>query len=223
MEERRTTQRQRTLLGGKIVFNSGRSAIDCRVRNLSDQGGCLDVQTPARHSQQILSDRWRRRRPAPLRGGVAILGDRIGISFVQEGSGGGTSRMQTEFHPMSWTGSKCSPRCPPSAPRWTWFSSALSCWIDELRAQFINRAFRTMWRLPDAKADSKPPFVALMYHGRDTRAYAVAAGDVDALRGGARRAGAGGRHVKPMDHASAPDGEVLRFPVRARCRAAGGC
>ncbi len=46
MEERRTTQRQRTLLGGKIVFNSGRSAIDCRVRNLSDQGGCLDVQTP---------------------------------------------------------------------------------------------------------------------------------------------------------------------------------
>ena len=26
----------------------------------------------------------------------------------------------------------------------------------ELRAQFINRAFRRMWRLPDAKADAKP-------------------------------------------------------------------
>ena len=50
----------------------------------------------------------------------------------------------------------------------------------ELRAQFINRAFRKMWRLPDPKADSKPPFVALMYHGRDTRAYDVPAADVDA-------------------------------------------
>jgi PAS fold len=25
--------------------------------------------------------------------------------------------------------------------------------------------------LPDEKADSKPPFIALMYHGRDTGAY----------------------------------------------------
>ena len=43
----------------------------------------------------------------------------------------------------------------------------------ELRAQFINRAFRRMWRLPDSKAENKPPFVALMYHGRDTRAYEI--------------------------------------------------
>ena len=50
----------------------------------------------------------------------------------------------------------------------------------ELRAQFINRAFRRMWRLPDGKADSKPAFVALMYHGRDTRAYDVPADQVDA-------------------------------------------
>ncbi len=50
----------------------------------------------------------------------------------------------------------------------------------ELRAQFINRAFRRMWRLPDAKADSKPAFVALMYHGRDTRAYQVPPDRLDA-------------------------------------------
>jgi PAS domain-containing protein len=50
----------------------------------------------------------------------------------------------------------------------------------ELRAQFINRAFRKMWRLPDAKADSKPAFVALMYHGRDTRAYDVPESELDA-------------------------------------------
>ncbi|MBZ0148856.1 MAG: PAS-domain containing protein, partial [Pseudorhodoplanes sp.] len=49
----------------------------------------------------------------------------------------------------------------------------------ELRAQFINRAFRKMWRLPDAKANNKPPFVALMYHGRDTCAYKILAEDLD--------------------------------------------
>ena len=50
----------------------------------------------------------------------------------------------------------------------------------ELRAQFISRTFRKMWRLPDTKADSKPAFVALMYHGRDTRAYDVPDSELDA-------------------------------------------
>ncbi|MET4803647.1 PAS-domain containing protein [Bradyrhizobium sp. LB11.1] len=40
----------------------------------------------------------------------------------------------------------------------------------ETRAEFINRAFRDYFALPDEKADDKPPFVALMYHGRDTGA-----------------------------------------------------
>ena len=41
----------------------------------------------------------------------------------------------------------------------------------DTRAHFINRAFRDYFALPDEKADSKPPFIALMYHGRDTGAY----------------------------------------------------
>ena len=41
----------------------------------------------------------------------------------------------------------------------------------DTRAEFINRAFRDYFSLPDEKADSKPPFIALMYHGRDTGAY----------------------------------------------------
>jgi len=32
----------------------------------------------------------------------------------------------------------------------------------DLRAQFINRAFRRMWNVPDALADSRPAFVALL-------------------------------------------------------------
>jgi len=41
----------------------------------------------------------------------------------------------------------------------------------ETRAEFINRAFRDYFSLPDARADERPPFVALMYHGRDTGAF----------------------------------------------------
>jgi diguanylate cyclase (GGDEF)-like protein/PAS domain S-box-containing protein len=50
----------------------------------------------------------------------------------------------------------------------------------EQRSQFINRKFRDIWRLPDIVADAKPPFVALMYHGRDTGAYAVSKADLEA-------------------------------------------
>jgi PAS domain-containing protein len=41
----------------------------------------------------------------------------------------------------------------------------------DTRAEFINRAFRRYFALPDEKADSKPPFIALMYHGRDAGCY----------------------------------------------------
>jgi PAS domain-containing protein len=41
----------------------------------------------------------------------------------------------------------------------------------DTRAEFINRAFRDYFALPDEKADSKPPFIALMHHGRDVRAW----------------------------------------------------
>jgi len=41
------------------------------------------------------------------------------------------------------------------------------------RVQFVNRAFRQFWRLPDGLVESAPTFVKLMYHGRGTEAYAV--------------------------------------------------
>lgn len=43
------------------------------------------------------------------------------------------------------------------------------------RAQFVNRAFRRFWRVPDELADSRQTFVKLMYHGRGINAYAVSA------------------------------------------------
>lgn len=41
-DEKRKVQRQRTLKAGIISFNRG-AGIDCRVRNLSAAGACLDV------------------------------------------------------------------------------------------------------------------------------------------------------------------------------------
>jgi len=41
--EKRQIQRRRTLRGGRIVFNLGRSTIDCTVRNVSPRGAKLQV------------------------------------------------------------------------------------------------------------------------------------------------------------------------------------
>jgi len=42
MEERRKVQRHRTLKAGSINFNRA-GGVDCRVRNLSPAGACLEV------------------------------------------------------------------------------------------------------------------------------------------------------------------------------------
>jgi diguanylate cyclase (GGDEF)-like protein len=83
----------------------------------------------------------------------------------------------------------------------------------ERRAQFINRAFRSMWRLPDELADSKPTFVKLMYHSRDDMDYAAPQHQIGAYvteQMALIRAGDG----RPLDIRLA-NGQVLRF----RCTA----
>src|SRR5258708_27897029 len=51
----------------------------------------------------------------------------------------------------------------------------------DTRAEFINRAFREYFALSDQQADSKPPFIALMYHGRDTGAYELPEDELSAF------------------------------------------
>lgn len=79
----------------------------------------------------------------------------------------------------------------------------------DTRAEFINRAFRNYFSLPDEKADSKPPFIALMYHGRDTGAYEMPQDELShfiAERVGMVRAG----DPTPIN-IKLRNGEVLRF------------
>jgi hypothetical protein len=45
MGDKRNSQRQRTLKGGKIVFAGGSFSVDCTIRNLSPSGARLQVPT----------------------------------------------------------------------------------------------------------------------------------------------------------------------------------
>jgi PAS domain-containing protein len=83
----------------------------------------------------------------------------------------------------------------------------------DTRAEFINRAFRDYFSLPDEKADSKPPFIALMYHGRDTGAYELPEDELStfiAQRTAMMRAG----DSTPIN-INLADGQVLRFSCTA--------
>ena len=81
------------------------------------------------------------------------------------------------------------------------------------RVQFINRAFRRFWRIPDDVAETHDTFVRTMYHGRGMAAYAVTpdrlgdyiAQQLDVIRSGEER---------PLKIRFA-NGEVVQF----RCKA----
>ena len=41
--EDRIERRQRTMLGGELIFDDGRGSLDCRIRNISKGGARLDL------------------------------------------------------------------------------------------------------------------------------------------------------------------------------------
>lgn len=43
--ERRVAPRRRTLFSGKIIFNQQSSILNCIVRNLSESGACLEIDS----------------------------------------------------------------------------------------------------------------------------------------------------------------------------------
>ena len=81
----------------------------------------------------------------------------------------------------------------------------------EMRAQFINRAFRRLWRLPDDVAERKPAFVGLMYHGRNAKTFMVPANQIDFIAEQTALIRAGDE--QPVDIRLA-NGEV----IRSRCK-----
>jgi hypothetical protein len=82
MEEHRAAQRRRVLKAGTISFGGG-GAISCTIRNLSEKGAALDVESPvgipdlltlsieAEHSNRQCRVVWRKEK-------------RIGVRFVPD-------------------------------------------------------------------------------------------------------------------------------------------
>jgi diguanylate cyclase (GGDEF)-like protein len=188
MEERRKHQRFRVLRAGKIVLNKKGSVLDCRVRNLSDEGACLDVSSVVGIPDTfgLLIDGESAHRDCSR---VWQSENRIGVRFALSGA----SRAR---HDEGSNAPEVSPETaderPPAGEIVRGDLFRLRAALDQvtfgivlldkqLRAQFINRAYRKMWQLPDCKADAKPAFVSLIYHGRDTRAYDVPDGDINAF------------------------------------------
>ena len=91
----------------------------------------------------------------------------------------------------------------------------------DTRAEFINRAFRDYFSLPDEKADSKPPFIALMYHGRDTGAYELPEDELSSLHRRAHRDDAR-RAIRRRSTSTSPTARCCAFPA-PRCPTAGAC
>src|ERR1700683_2667787 len=83
----------------------------------------------------------------------------------------------------------------------------------DTRAEFINRAFRDYFSLSDDKADSKLPFIALMYHGRDTGAYELPEEELSAFI--ARRTEMMRAGDSTRININLADGKVLRFSCTA--------
>ena len=218
MDERRREHRNRTLRSGKIIFNDKQSVIDCIVRNLSDGGTCLQVDCTAdlppsfelaidgegtRRCQVVWLSETRAgvefqfAESAHIGGAVRANGvaDRAPAIPSLEADALGAEILRSELLTLR--------RALDEVPIGIVLLDA------DTRAQFINRAFRRMWRLPVAQAEAKLPFVALMYHGRDTHAYAIASGDLDAYVA-ERVAHVKAGHSKPLDLRLA-NGEVIRM------------
>ena len=219
MKERRSVLRGRTLKGGRILFHQGRSAIDCAIRNFSDGGACVEVANvigiPSSFELQLdgeivthqCTQRW-------------TSGNRIGVSFDAASRPAAPPDTGPHMAPPIVPAVQDSEQVGRGSELMRGEMMQLRAALDhvplgvvlldaEMRAQFINRAFRRMWRLPDEKAGSRPAFVALMYHGRDTRAYEVPDSELAAYvadRVALVKAG----DSKPMD-LRLTNGEVLRF------------
>jgi diguanylate cyclase (GGDEF)-like protein len=208
MSESSLPLRGRTFLAGKIISNFGQSSIDCIIRRISDDGATIEVESvfgvpehfhlriPNEDPPRPCQRKWQSEK-------------QIGVAF---------ETIETARADKPDAPGQSERRAGDGIVRGQML--ALRAALDEiaigvvlldhdLRAQFINRAFRRMWSLPDAVADRNPPFITLMYHGRDTNAYQVPADQLDAyVAERLRRVGDG--VATPID-LRRTNGEIVRM------------
>ena len=185
MSEHSLPLRGRTFLAGKIISNFGQSSIDCIIRRISDDGATIEVASvfgvpehfhlriPNEDPPRPCQRKWQSEK-------------QIGVTFetIEAGRIDKTDKAENADAPVQpeRRGGDGIVRGQMLALRAALDEIEVGVVLldHELRSQFINRAFRRMWALPDAVADRNPPFITLMYHGRDTNAYQIPADQLDA-------------------------------------------
>ena len=174
--------RGRVLLSGKVIFNFGQSTIDCTVRRITDEGATIEVESglgvPDTFQLSVASEGTVQ--PCKL---VWRSEKQIGVKF--------TSHQTDEPADLEESSSNLGVtdhalRAHTLALRAALDHAPLGVVLldKQLKASFINRAFRQMWSLPNDKADRHPSFAALMFHGRDTGAYEISAEKLEAYVAG---------------------------------------
>jgi diguanylate cyclase (GGDEF)-like protein len=178
MSEQSSFVRGRTLLAGKIVSDFGQSSIDCVVRRISDHGATLTIESPLGIPNRfhLVIPHEGPPRPAKL---VWQSGKELGLEFETDEAAREAAARTADPHERR-ADSLLSSQMLALRSALDEIETGVVLLDADLRAQFINRAFRKMWALPGAMAESKPSYVALLYHGRDIGAYEIAAADMDA-------------------------------------------
>jgi diguanylate cyclase (GGDEF)-like protein len=167
-----------SLLPGKVVCNFGQSIIDCVVRRMSDHGATVEVASPfgiPAHFHLLIANHGAPR-PCKL---VWQSGKELGLEFERPAAA--TAAAAEPDHPERHSASMLSAQMLALRSALDEIQNGVLLLGDDLRAQFINRAFRRMWNISDAMADCKPAFVALLYYCRDNKAYETEPGDLDAF------------------------------------------
>jgi diguanylate cyclase (GGDEF)-like protein len=168
------TPRGRTFLAGKVISNFGQSSIDCVIRRITDDGCVIELESvlglpehfhlliPGEGDPQPCKRSWQSDRQ------VGVLFEAAMVAATP-----GAVEAKGEEHIVR--GQMLALRAALDE-----IEVGVVLLGPDMKSRFINRAFRRMWALPDAVADANPAFVALMYHGRNTNAYAIDPTDLDA-------------------------------------------
>jgi diguanylate cyclase (GGDEF)-like protein len=195
------------LLAGKVVCNFGHSIIDCVVRRISDHGATVEVETPfgiPKHFHLLIAGHGPPR-PCKL---VWQSGKELGLEFEHSAAAAKEAGVEPE-HPERRSHSTLTGQMLALRSALDEIQNGVLLLDNDLRAQFINRAFRKMWNVSDALADSKPAFVALLYHCREHNAYQADQVDPDAFIGQRIRLVRAG-DTAPLDLRRS-NGEVIRL------------
>lgn len=174
-----SASRGRTFLAGKIIFNFGRSAFDCTVRQLTDSGATVELESTVGIPDQLQ---------------LLIVGanqvrackrlwqsDRqLGLVFEEQRAPNAASPAQTDSPERRRTDSVVRGHMLALRAALDQIPLGILLLDSELKALFINRAFRTMWKLPDVIAERNPTFTELMRHGCKLMAYELPEAQLEA-------------------------------------------